>query len=69
MKPKVDPKAAREASAARRAQDVAAFDRMCRPIEAGGQRPLKPPPMRLLRPTVTAAQLELRKARRLGLAA
>jgi hypothetical protein len=63
MKPKVDPKAAREASAARRAADVAAYERMC------ASRPMKPPPLRIFRPTITAGQLELRKARRLGLAA
>jgi hypothetical protein len=47
--------------------DVAAFD--ARVANLNGERPLKPPPMRILPPVITAAQLELRKAKRLGVAA
>lgn len=63
MKPKVDYKAQRIANETQLAADVAAFDAMC------AARPLTAPPMRLLPPVVTAAQLELRKARKMGLAA
>jgi hypothetical protein len=49
------------------ARDVAAFN--ARVANLNGERPLKPPPMRLLPPIITAAQLELRKAKRLGVAA
>jgi hypothetical protein len=54
---------AAKAAAEQRACDVAAFDAMC------ARRPMKAPPLRLLPPTVTAGQLELRKARKLGAAA
>ena len=69
MKPKVDPHAVRKNNAARLAADVAAFDAMCRPIAAGGQRHLQAPPLRLLPPTVSAGVLELRRSKRLGVAA
>ena len=48
-------------------RDVAAFN--ARVANQNGERPLKPPPSRLLPTVVTAAQLELRRAKRLGLAA
>lgn len=51
------------ALAEQRARDVAAFDAMC------ATRPKKGPPLRLVRPTVTAGELELRRAKRLGAAA
>lgn len=69
MKTKVDMKAKRAANQTQLAADVAKFDAMCRTVEQGGQRHLKAPPMRLLPPVVTAAQLELRQARKMGHAA
>lgn len=57
------PGPSRTAIAAQLAADVAAFDAMC------AARPLKAPPLRLMPPVITAAQLELRHARKMGLAA
>lgn len=63
MKKIVNQPAVRSTTAAQLARDVAAFEAMC------AARPLTPPPMRLLPTTISAAQLELRQARRMGLAA
>jgi hypothetical protein len=64
------PKAAIQAAREQTARDAAAFDAMCAAAKArfvarGG----KPPALRLLPPVVSAGLLELRKARRLGVAA
>lgn len=52
--------------ATERAEAVAAFDAMCRPVEQGGQRPLKPPPLPKHNDTRTAGAYALAKAIRLG---
>ena len=57
------PVSARQNAAAQLARDVAALHAM------QARRPMKPPPMRLLPATVSAGQLELRRAKRLGIAA
>lgn len=63
------PGPSRSVAAAELARDAAAFDTMCKLVEHGGQRRLKPPPLRLLSFAITAGQLELRKARKMGHAA
>lgn len=47
-------------------ENVEAFDRMCLPVEQGGQRPLKPPPYNFERNRKTAAALALQADKRAG---
>lgn len=58
--PRTDPTKARALDRLTRAQDVAAFDRMC------ANRPLKPPQGGPLPDRVTAGAVEARKARSRG---
>lgn len=63
MKKIINPSAMKASTAAQLARDLAVFDAMC------AARPLTPPPMRLLPSVLSAGQLELRSARRMGVAA
>lgn len=47
-------------------RDVAALDAMCRTVEQGGQRPLKPPPLANLPSRVSAGALALHRDKKLG---
>lgn len=50
-----------------RERDLVAFKRMCLPIEQGGQRPLKPPPLPANLPLrVSAGAIALRRDKVLG---